>query len=80
MVDSLEFGPIQADVVNGLKKGNEALKQLHSILSIDQIESILEETQEGIEKQRVKIHLFTLVQVLIINFVISFFSRKLKVS
>lgn len=52
MTADLEFAQIEMDVVNGLKVGNDALKQLHSIMDIDQIESILDETREGIEKQQ----------------------------
>lgn len=39
-------------VINGLKTGNDALKRVHDVLSIDEIEQILDETKEGIEKQR----------------------------
>jgi len=38
-------------VLDGLKTGNEALKKVHEMMSIDQIEKILDETREGIEKQ-----------------------------
>lgn len=39
-------------VIDGLKTGNDALKKVHDILSIDEIEKILDETREGIEKQQ----------------------------
>lgn len=52
LVADLEFAQIQATFVEGLKVGNEALRQLHSVLTIDQIEQILDETREGIDKQR----------------------------
>lgn len=35
-----------------MKTGNEALKKVHEILNIDEIEKILDETKEGIEKQK----------------------------
>lgn len=35
-----------------MKTGNAALKKVHEILNIDEIEKILDETKEGIEKQR----------------------------
>lgn len=35
-----------------MKTGNAALKKVHDILNIDEIEKILDETKEGIEKQR----------------------------
>lgn len=52
MTADLEFAVIEMDVINGLKTGNEALKKVHEIMDIDKIESILEETREGIEKQQ----------------------------
>lgn len=39
-------------VLDGLKTGNVALKKVHDILNIDEIEKIMDETREGIEKQR----------------------------
>jgi len=36
-----------------LKVGNEALKKVHEVLNVGEVERILEETREGIEKQRV---------------------------
>lgn len=38
-------------VVDGLKVGNDALKHLNDALNISDIEKILDETREGIEKQ-----------------------------
>lgn len=52
MVHDLEFAQVEMKVVDGLKIGNTALKQLHDLLSIDEIEKIMDETREGIEKQR----------------------------
>lgn len=52
MVHDLEFAQIELKVVNGLKVGNVALKKLHDLLSIDEIEKVMDETNEGIEKQR----------------------------
>lgn len=39
-------------VLDGLKTGNVALKNIHEVLNIDEIEKIMDETKEGIEKQR----------------------------
>ncbi|XP_014480965.1 PREDICTED: charged multivesicular body protein 6 [Dinoponera quadriceps] len=52
MVHDLEFAQIEMKVVDGLKVGNNALKQLHALLSIDEIEKVMDETREGIEKQK----------------------------
>lgn len=35
-----------------MRTGNEALKKVNDILNIDEIEKILDETREGIEKQK----------------------------
>lgn len=52
MVHDLEFTQVEMKVIDGLKIGNTALKKLHDILSIDDIEKVLDETREGIDKQR----------------------------
>ncbi|XP_022916983.1 charged multivesicular body protein 6-A [Onthophagus taurus] len=52
MTHDIEFAQIEIQVVNGLKQGNEALKKLNEAMSIDEIEKILDETREGVEKQQ----------------------------
>lgn len=52
MVHDLEFAQVMINVTDGLKAGNTALKQLHDIVSVDDIEKIMDETREGVEKQR----------------------------
>ncbi|XP_043488676.1 charged multivesicular body protein 6 [Polistes fuscatus] len=52
MVHDIEFAQIEMKVVDGLKEGNVALKKLHDILNIDEIEKVMDETREGVEKQR----------------------------
>lgn len=42
-------------MVDSLKVGNESLKQINDMLNIEDIERILDETQEAAEKQRVSI-------------------------
>lgn len=51
MTHDIEFAQIELQVVEGLKRGNEALKKVHDALDIADIEKIMEETREGIEKQ-----------------------------
>lgn len=51
MVHDIEFAQVELKVVEGLKVGNVALKTLHNLLSIDEIDKILDETKEGIDKQ-----------------------------
>ncbi|XP_035432446.1 charged multivesicular body protein 6-A [Spodoptera frugiperda] len=52
LTHDLEFAQIEVQVINGLRTGNEALKKVNDILNIDEIEKILDETREGIEKQK----------------------------
>lgn len=52
LTSDLEFSQIEQKVLDGLKVGNEALKKVHEILTIDEVERILDETREGVEKQR----------------------------
>lgn len=52
MVHDLEFAQVELNVIDGLKVGNVALKKLNDLLSIDEIEKVMDETKEGIEKQR----------------------------
>lgn len=48
----IEFSQIELKVLDGLKAGNESLKQLNQLLSIENIEEILDETKESVAKQR----------------------------
>ncbi|KAJ1532190.1 hypothetical protein ONE63_000811 [Megalurothrips usitatus] len=52
LTQDLEFAVIEAQVVDGLKIGNDALKKANAVFSIDEIERIMDETREGVEKQR----------------------------
>ena len=52
LTNDLEFAQVQQKVLDGLKVGNEALKKIHEILTIDEVERIMDETREGIEKQQ----------------------------
>jgi len=51
MIHDLEFAKIEVKVVDSLKVGNEALKEVNKLLSIEDIETILDETKEASEKQ-----------------------------
>ncbi|XP_029998186.1 charged multivesicular body protein 6-like [Sphaeramia orbicularis] len=52
MVQDIEFMQIEMKVIEGLKVGNDCLKRMHEIMSIEDVERILDETQESIEYQR----------------------------
>ncbi|KAI6655062.1 Charged multivesicular body protein 6-like [Oopsacas minuta] len=52
MVGNLEYAQIEMKVVEGLKSGNEALTMLHKIMSIEDVESLIADTQDAIEYQK----------------------------
>ncbi|XP_056153275.1 LOW QUALITY PROTEIN: charged multivesicular body protein 6 [Lampris incognitus] len=52
MVQDLEFAQIEMKVIEGLKVGNDCLKKMHEVLSIEEVERIMDETQDAIEYQR----------------------------
>lgn len=52
LASDIEFAQVETQVLDGLKVGNTALKKVHEILSIDEIERIMDETREGVEKQQ----------------------------
>ncbi|CAB1424288.1 unnamed protein product [Pleuronectes platessa] len=52
MVQDIEFMQIEMEVIEGLKVGNDCLRSMHEIMSIEDVERILDETQESIEYQR----------------------------
>lgn len=47
---------ITTKVLDSLKAGNESLKAVHKLFTIEDIEMIMEETREGIDKQKVIFH------------------------
>lgn len=52
MVHDIEFATVQKQVIDGLKDGNLALEKANAVFSIDEIEDILADTQEAVDKQR----------------------------
>ncbi|XP_034047059.1 charged multivesicular body protein 6-like isoform X2 [Thalassophryne amazonica] len=52
MVQDIEFMQIEMKVIEGLKVGNNCLKSMHEIMSIEDVERIMDETQESIDYQR----------------------------
>ncbi|EPY76228.1 hypothetical protein CB1_001463001 [Camelus ferus] len=51
-VQSIEFTQIEMKVLEGLQVGNECLNKMHQVMSIEEVERILDETQEAVEYQR----------------------------
>lgn len=52
LASDLEFAQVEMKVLDGLKQGNAALKKVHDMLDINEVEKIMDETREGIEKQQ----------------------------
>ncbi|XP_065900030.1 charged multivesicular body protein 6-A-like [Dysidea avara] len=52
MVENIEFTQVEMKVVEGLKQGNECLEQMHKMMSLEDVERIMADTQESIEYQR----------------------------
>ncbi|KAI0756706.1 Snf7 family [Daedaleopsis nitida] len=52
LVSTIEFSLVEVSVLHGLQQGNEVLKQIHKELNVENVERILEETQEAREYQR----------------------------
>lgn len=51
MIDTLEFAQMEIEVVQKLKMGNESLKQLNALFSVEDVEKIMDETREAVEFQ-----------------------------
>ncbi|KAL4148728.1 hypothetical protein QTP88_002897 [Uroleucon formosanum] len=52
LIQDLEYTQIEIKVIEGLKVGNAALKKANELFNIEHIEQLLDETKEGIDKQR----------------------------
>lgn len=52
LTQDLEFAQVEQQVINGLKEGNEALKKANEVFSIEEVENIMLDTQEAVEKQQ----------------------------
>ncbi|XP_069786055.1 charged multivesicular body protein 6 [Narcine bancroftii] len=52
MVQDIEFAQIEMKVIEGLKIGNDCLQKMHEMMSIEEVERIMDETQEAVEYQQ----------------------------
>ena len=52
MSSSLVHCQVQKQVLDGLQKGNDALEKANAVFSLDEIESIMSDTEDAVEKQR----------------------------
>lgn len=51
LTSSIEFALVQKDVVYGLEQGNKVLKEINQEISLDRVEKLRDETEEGIAYQ-----------------------------
>ena len=52
LVDNIEYAQMEVRVADGLRSGNEALSILHKIMSIEDVEKLMADTQDAVEYQR----------------------------
>jgi charged multivesicular body protein 6 len=52
MVDSIEFAQMEQQVFENLKEGNAVLKEIQSQMSLDEIDELMLDTEEAIDRQR----------------------------
>lgn len=52
MINSIEFAKLQTKVFEGLKQGNAALKEIQGQIDLDELDKIMDETQEAAEFQK----------------------------
>lgn len=54
LIQDIEFKQVEQRVMQGLQAGNEALKTLNKLMSLEKVEQILDDTQDAAEYQRVR--------------------------
>lgn len=52
LIQEVEFAQVELKVVEGLKQGNEALTAIHKMMSLEDVEQLMDETKEAVEYQR----------------------------
>ena len=52
-MQSIEFAQVEVQVVEGLKVGNQILKELQEEIKIDDVEKLMDDTAEAIAYQNV---------------------------
>ncbi|CDZ97419.1 snf7 family charged multivesicular body protein 6 [Phaffia rhodozyma] len=52
LVSSIEFSLVEKSVFEGLKQGNQVLKEIHSEMTLEKVEKLMGETEEAVSYQR----------------------------
>ena len=53
MVHSIEFSRLEVQVAGALKQGTETLNQIHRLMSLDDVERIVEDSKDAVAYQQV---------------------------
>jgi charged multivesicular body protein 6 len=59
MCGSLEYAAVELQVLEGLKQGNEVLKQLNDQMKMEDVEKLMEETADALAYQQVPLFFIT---------------------
>ncbi|KAJ3126156.1 Vacuolar protein sorting-associated protein 20 [Physocladia obscura] len=51
MTETIEFALIEQDILEGLKKGNAVLNDIHKEMNLDDVQKLMEDTADAIEYQ-----------------------------
>jgi charged multivesicular body protein 6 len=55
LTQTIEFSLIERQIFEGLRVGNEILKTIHNEMSLDNVQKLMDETQEAVEYQQVRL-------------------------
>ncbi|VDN16664.1 unnamed protein product, partial [Dibothriocephalus latus] len=64
LIQDVEFAQVQVKVLDSLKQGNEALKQLNELMKLEDVEKIMSDAQEAQAYQEASFHLRELTNLL----------------
>ncbi|CAO3688142.1 unnamed protein product [Umbelopsis ramanniana] len=51
LTNSIEFALVEKQVLDGLQKGNEVLKEIHKEMSVEAVQKLMDDTADAIEYQ-----------------------------
>ncbi|KAH8549582.1 Snf7-domain-containing protein [Umbelopsis sp. PMI_123] len=51
LTNSIEFAVVEKQVLDGLQKGNEVLKEIHKEMSVEAVQKLMDDTADAIEYQ-----------------------------
>lgn len=69
LIDQIEFAEIQVKVLDGLRTGNEALKSLQKVFSLDDAERIMSDAHDSAEYQKVFVYILKNYLALVFRYI-----------